>query len=229
MSKVYAVKVGVRPGIYYTWEECKAQVFHYPKAQYKSFTNDQDAFAYMNGTYVDTKKLNAEQVEIEEIKDINSINVFTDGSFKDGRASFGLILKSKAKEWSFFGVVDATGYKVSNVTGELTGAMVGIQAALNLGFNKIHIYADYEGVIKWAEGIWKANTKQSSKYYEFIRYVRQEQLAELKFTHVKGHTHVMENEHADVLAKRAFITYGSEIGFDAVINMKLDLTKLQRG
>ena len=42
-GKVYAVRVGKTPGIYYTWAECEAQVKGYPGAAYKSFSNEAEA------------------------------------------------------------------------------------------------------------------------------------------------------------------------------------------
>lgn len=47
MAKVYAVKVGVTPGIYQTWDECQANVKGYPNAQYKSFTDMTEATKYL--------------------------------------------------------------------------------------------------------------------------------------------------------------------------------------
>ena len=35
--KYYVVWVGLNPGIYNSWDECKAQIANYPKATYKSF------------------------------------------------------------------------------------------------------------------------------------------------------------------------------------------------
>lgn len=35
--KCYVVWVGHSPGLYYTWEECYAQVNGYPEAKYKGF------------------------------------------------------------------------------------------------------------------------------------------------------------------------------------------------
>ncbi|MGH9854118.1 MAG: viroplasmin family protein, partial [Blastocatellia bacterium] len=48
-SKFYAVRSGREPGIYRTWDECKAQVDGYAKAEYKSFSSLQEAEAYLNG------------------------------------------------------------------------------------------------------------------------------------------------------------------------------------
>ena len=42
-QKYYAVRTGKKPGIYNTWEECKAVVDGYPGAQYKSFKTREEA------------------------------------------------------------------------------------------------------------------------------------------------------------------------------------------
>ena len=42
----YAVKVGAKPGIYNTWEECSLQVTGYPGAKYKKFNNEEEALEY---------------------------------------------------------------------------------------------------------------------------------------------------------------------------------------
>jgi ribonuclease HI len=36
-SKYYVVWVGVRPGIYHTWEDCQMQIKGFPQARYKSY------------------------------------------------------------------------------------------------------------------------------------------------------------------------------------------------
>lgn len=38
-KKYYAVRIGIKPGIYETWEECEAQTKGFSGAQYKSFGN----------------------------------------------------------------------------------------------------------------------------------------------------------------------------------------------
>ncbi|CEQ22460.1 RNAse H family protein [[Clostridium] sordellii] len=42
-NKYYAVKVGKKPGIYKTWDECKEQVNKFPGAIYKSFKTLEEA------------------------------------------------------------------------------------------------------------------------------------------------------------------------------------------
>ncbi|KAH9957145.1 ribonuclease H-like domain-containing protein [Russula dissimulans] len=51
MPKVgyYAVKIGKRPGIYTTWEDCREQVDGYPRARYKKLRSVKEAEAWMQG------------------------------------------------------------------------------------------------------------------------------------------------------------------------------------
>ncbi|KAJ5272815.1 Ribosomal protein L9/RNase H1 N-terminal [Penicillium angulare] len=49
-SKYYAVKVGFKPGIYYGWPECLAQITGYKGAIFQSFLSHEDATAFLNGT-----------------------------------------------------------------------------------------------------------------------------------------------------------------------------------
>jgi ribonuclease HI len=53
-SKFYAVKVGLRPGVYRTWNECNAHVRGVKGAIYKSFNTEAEARAF-----VDDKKIEA--------------------------------------------------------------------------------------------------------------------------------------------------------------------------
>lgn len=46
-KKFYAVKAGLKPGIYETWDECKAQVEGYSGALYQGFSNRKDAEEFL--------------------------------------------------------------------------------------------------------------------------------------------------------------------------------------
>ena len=48
-QKYYAVRKGQQPGIYRTWPETQKQVNGYPQAEYKSFTSESEAQAFMAG------------------------------------------------------------------------------------------------------------------------------------------------------------------------------------
>ena len=47
MAKFYAVKIGRKPGIYNSWDECKMQVDKFKGAVYKLFSNKEDALMFI--------------------------------------------------------------------------------------------------------------------------------------------------------------------------------------
>ena len=46
--KYYAVKVGKRPGVYKTWEDCSEQVRGFSGAEYKSFKTQEEAENFLS-------------------------------------------------------------------------------------------------------------------------------------------------------------------------------------
>ena len=55
--KFYVVWQGLSPGIYDTWDECKAQVEGFAGARYKSFNSIEEATAAFRGSYEDQATL----------------------------------------------------------------------------------------------------------------------------------------------------------------------------
>lgn len=56
-NKLYAVRIGRIPGIYTDWSQCESQIKGFSGAEYKSFTNIDDANEYMNpipAIFIDT-------------------------------------------------------------------------------------------------------------------------------------------------------------------------------
>ncbi len=47
-KKVYAVKVGRKPGLYFTWKDCNEQITGYAGAKYKAFMNEEEALHFMD-------------------------------------------------------------------------------------------------------------------------------------------------------------------------------------
>ncbi|XP_024234249.1 ribonuclease H1 isoform X1 [Oncorhynchus tshawytscha] len=45
----YAVRKGLNPGVYQTWDECKKQIDKFPHASYKKFAAEKDAWAFVRG------------------------------------------------------------------------------------------------------------------------------------------------------------------------------------
>ncbi|XP_029451658.1 ribonuclease H1-like [Rhinatrema bivittatum] len=46
----YAVRIGKKPGVYQTWEECNEQVNRFPSARYKKFATEEEAWAFVDST-----------------------------------------------------------------------------------------------------------------------------------------------------------------------------------
>lgn len=45
----YAVRKGLKPGVYISWDECKTQVDKFPAACFKKFASERDAWAFVRG------------------------------------------------------------------------------------------------------------------------------------------------------------------------------------
>lgn len=218
MSKYfYAVRVGNAPGIYNTWSECEREVRGFKGAKFKKFKTYEEALSFVDDKEIAITIEKLESKEIKEIKDREdrqAINIediaedevvsYVDGSFSLPTMTFSygvVIITSKGVE-TFKGVDrDPELAKMRNVSGELKGAMVAMDIAIDKGVKKLSLHYDYAGIEKWALGQWKTNkdgTKSYKKYYDSIK-----DKLEVKFIKVKAHSGVEYNELADKLAKEA--------------------------
>jgi ribonuclease HI len=114
-TKYYAVKVGFKPGIYTSWEECEVNIKGYSGALYKSFNTRIAAEEYLTGhsinggrTYIkpryiphipDTSKIlmtnDIDKVLLHGINAFNGISndnyyIFTDGSNQKSHSAYGV-------------------------------------------------------------------------------------------------------------------------------------------
>ncbi len=211
-KKFYAVKKGIKPGIYDDWEACKAAVDGFSGAEYKGFAGLQEACAYL-GINVDEVKLSVgeqkgkfdKQIPRELNQTQDTLIAYVDGSYEHSllKYAFGCV----------FLLPDGTIYvengsgnnpdsaKLRNVTGEMLGSMFAVRWAIKNDFSRLEIRYDYEGVEKWVTGAWKSKTELTRKYAEAMR--RWSSQINLRFTKVAAHSNVYYNEMADKLAKQA--------------------------
>lgn len=87
-----------------------------------------------------------------------------------------------------------------NVAGEITAATEAIKHAQKLNQDILVLHYDYEGIAKWATGLWKAKKPATKAYMKFCKSVAP---MKLLFVHTKAHTGIPGNEIADILAKNA--------------------------
>lgn len=186
-EKFYAVKKGRQIGIYKSWDDCKKEVDGFKGAEFKSFSSLDDAKAYLS------EKDNYQKGYI----------AYVDGSYDDKNKTYsggvviikdGKIIKQISEKYD-----DEGDSKLRNVAGEIAGARLAIDFAIENNFNKITIYHDYMGIGKWACDEWKANLPLTKDYKEFIKESRKK--LEIKFVKVKGHSGNKYNEMADKLAR----------------------------
>lgn len=199
MSKYfYAVKEGRQKGIYNTWQECEAQVKGYPAAIFKKFSSYEDALKFING-----HKEEVREVDISNLEE-NEMVAYVDGSFDkaSGYYSYGVILFTKDGRCHISKKEkDENMNSMRNVAGEIRGAMVSMEKALEEKKDTLYLYYDYMGIEKWATGEWKANkygTKMYKNYYDSIK-----DSLRVVFKKVVAHSGNKYNEEADKLAKKA--------------------------
>ena len=234
----YAVKVGRRPGIYRTWDECKKNVHGYKGAIFKGFVTQEEAERFMGDVQAVSASVGTEALQdtadvfgnsVEQSKSAMSDDsirwadpgesdnklkpakqenaeavAYVDGSFNiiTGEYSYGMVLYhdgnviEKAEKFD-----DAEMALMRNVAGEIEGSMHAMAYCIENGIKSIDIYYDYEGIEKWALGMWKTNkngTREYKKYYDSVK-----DKIHVHFHKVKGHSGDPGNDRADRLAKSA--------------------------
>lgn len=194
-KKYYAVRVGKTPGIYLTWDDCKAMVDGYPGAKYKSFSNIAEAEAFLEGTDYQPLSVTKEKQEAY---------AFVDGSYNEVTKVYGYggFLVANGQKYILQGAdSDEEMASMRNVAGEIKGCMAAVEKAIELGLTHLDVYYDYSGIEMWATGEWKRNKTGTIAYYEYMQSVKGK--INVCFVKVKGHSGIEGNEEADKLAKQA--------------------------
>lgn len=231
-QKFYAVKQGRTPGIYFTWDDCKAQVDKYAGAKYQSFGTIEDAYAYIE------KKEEQSQVTAEAPTTDKGIGVvpnlehlasqnatpyaFVDGSFNPETKVYGYggFLDVGGRRYPLMGSGnDPEMASMRNVAGEIEGSMAAVQKAEELSLREIKLLYDYRGIEEWATGKWQANKAGTMAYRDFMNPDNRQ--VQVTFEKVAAHTGIEGNEMADVMAKNAVgikLTKSQQKLFDEAIS-----------
>jgi len=221
-EKYYAVKKGMKTGIFYSWEECRANVHGYPGALYKSFKTREEALAYLgedaasgDGNGLGEKTASAEKDTAAGrnisgtagnggLEGQNCVKIYVDGSYNGltEEFSYGMVVLLGGREEKFnCKFNDKELAAMHNVAGEIKGAEAAMQYALDRNLAEIEIYHDYEGIARWCLGEWKTNKEGTKAYKAF--YDKACRQVDIRFVKVAGHSNDKYNDMADELAKEA--------------------------
>lgn len=210
-DKFYAVKKGLKTGVYRTWAECRSNVIGYSGAVYKSFGTMQEALEFLGeetagltGGRQSGQELSGGKQEREEIESGESLKIYVDGSYNAATKEFSygmVVLNGEEEETYSRKFQDSELASMRNVAGEIKGAEAAMQYALDKGIKEISIYHDYEGIARWCLGEWKANKEGTKAYKNF--YDRACKSVKIRFVKVTGHSNDKYNDMADELAKGA--------------------------
>lgn len=216
-NKYYAVKIGRKPGIYNTWDDCKKQVNGYSGAVYKSFSDVSEAKVFIGKGQKDS---NLES---------SDIIAYVDGSYDDEKKvfSYGIVIIIGENEVHLarkFENSEPEMVEMRNVAGEIAGARKAMEYCLENGYNSIDIYHDYEGIAKWCNGEWKANKIKTQEYREYFTNIKD--TISIRFFKVKGHSGDKYNDLADELAKNAILGNDVHEDLSAKISVYMDKDNL---
>ena len=190
-EKYYAVKKGLKTGIFRTWEECRTSINGYSGAVFKSFKTEMEARSFLDE-------------EKQDMEDADYVKIYVDGSYNSatGAFSYGMVVLFDGQVLSYHKKYeDEELASMHNVAGEIKGAEAAMQYAIDHGIPKIAIYHDYEGIAKWCLGLWKTN-KEGTKAYKAFYEEAKKKIA-IRFVKVTGHSGDTYNEMADRLAREA--------------------------
>lgn len=156
-SKFYVVWQGVEPGIYTSWDRCKAQVLGFENARYKSFSSREEAekaFSENPWKHLAPKKksdIKERRTKTEITKDSLSVDAACSGN--PGKMEYrGVFVADGVEVFRSDVFEDGT-----NNIGEFLAIVHGL-ALLKQKKSLIPIYSDSVNAIKWVEKK-KCNTK----------------------------------------------------------------------
>lgn len=203
-KKYYAVKKGKTPGVYLTWEDCKAQVDGFSGAEYKGFSTEEEAYAYAGvekpceGDSGEDQNRSREKLQIKA----GDAVAYVDGSYNaaTGDYSCGVVFMTETEEFQLAERgADKELASMRNVAGEIMGAQLAMKKAVEMGVKRLSIYHDYEGIAAWCLGKWKTNKEGTRAYRAYFDSLKDQ--LEIQFVKVMGHSGDAYNDLADELAK----------------------------
>ena len=202
--KFYAVRVGRVPGIYTSWDACKAQVKGYPGAVYKSFKTHQEAQSFLDNFQPDVKPKSGNHRLSPS--PLNVVEIWVDGSCihnngEDMQLGWAYLIRQGEKELhrDSGNDIPSEAWQHRNVAGEIQAVLKALDWCQDHGITSATIYFDYQGLEEWVNGAWKAKTSYTQAYVESVK----SHGMDLQWEKVLAHSGEKYNEIVDKLARDA--------------------------
>ncbi len=200
--KFYGVRRGRMTGIFESWEACRAQVHHFPGAEYKAFPTREEAEAFVSPHKVNhpitRKKPPKPSSPIIEIWVDGSCFPQANGSLRLG---WGFLVKKNGVEIhrDKGNNIPHAAVEHRNVAGEILAILNAIQWCQSQEITNVRIYFDYQGLESWATGAWRAKLPFTQAYAKTVK----ESGITIHWVKVRAHSGNPENDIVDQLAKEA--------------------------
>ena len=147
---------------------------------------------------------------------INGLNsyqavAFTDGAYSQNKnkGGYGVVLFTQGSKEIYDKVFrwktqsHQQIIKLHNVGAECEAVKFIVKRAIEKNLQKITIFYDYEGILKWLTREWNANQEYTKDYVNtMLLYSKQIQIG---FVKVKSHCGIIYNELADEIATNALL------------------------
>jgi ribonuclease HI len=134
---------------------------------------------------------------------------YTDGSAQNGQCGWSMVFFDPQGSKSYEKCGNLGPQSNGQIAGEVEGAICVIKDAVSKKISKVILRHDYEGVGKWAQGIWKNKDSDATRLKDWVRYAKN-QGVHLEFQWTRGHNGDAGNERADALASKATLLQPSE-------------------
>lgn len=199
----YAVSAGRHPGIYATWDECKAQVNGFPGAKYKKFSTKEEALAFIQVSSPQQSS-SPSIVKVDTHPTPHGYELWTDGSAKlNINAGYGWVFVGPTDEWIGYGAGKIIAAPYTNSHGEIVAIIEGLRTVGPVPH--LTIKSDSEFVVNTIN-VWgptRSMKDWASKAYGDVLYALYVYIRTMGYTimHVRAHSGIKWNEFADVLAK----------------------------
>lgn len=217
----YAVKQTKE--IFRSWDECKLAVCGKSNLEYRKFKSEKEAKEWINGTTYNDSTTATGGIHDICVKNLGIPTFYTDGSYKDNKIGFGVVMLKNGKEICFRGT---TSGELRNISGEFGAFLFTLHAIKEFNIEKANIVYDYDGIGCWLSGEWKVRSTEASEFRDFVVDFVKRNNIKINLCKCKSHSGDRLNNKADKLAKQA-LNDGIFIPRESFLKERIDVSEAQ--